>query len=142
MIGKTKIEEGISETTQEEFGVPVTSLVETTASLAILVSVPRRMRMPFTQVKLSAYLDKILWIAQNLPSRHVKKMLGEVLPALKKVDQTGDYDSFEQILGDWEFTAEIESTPELKQGLEESAKRLATEKTVPLEEILGRIQRN
>lgn len=98
--------------------------------------------MPSTQTRLASYLDEILWIAQNLPSRHLKRALGEILPALKKAEEIGNYDDFEQILGDWEFTARIESTPELKQGLEESAKRATTEKGVPLEEILGRIQEN
>ena len=68
-----------------------------------------------TSINLKQFEGKIRFISKNLPKEYLEKFIVSLLFSIQKSIENNNTDDFEQNLTDWEFTSEIESSPNLKK---------------------------
>ena len=94
-----------------------------------------------TSINLKQFEGKIRFISKNLPKEYLEKFTVSLLFSIQKSIENNNTDEFEQNLADWEFTAEIESNPNLKKEITDAIKEGPSENSVSLDDTLREIRK-
>lgn len=88
-------------------------------------------------INLHKYDELITFITSNLPKQYHYDFNSELNTAKQDAFTTGSTNFLERVIGDWHFTAEIESDKKLKKMFLESEKRGASKNTYSIEDVFG-----
>jgi len=94
-----------------------------------------------TSINLKQFEEKIRFISKNLPKEYLEKFMVSLLFSIQKSIENNNTDEFEQNLADWEFTAEIESSPNLKKEITDAIKEGPSVSSVSLNDALKEIRK-
>lgn len=94
-----------------------------------------------TSVNRKLFEKKIKFISKNLPKKYLEEFMMSFLFSIQKSIENKNTDEFEQNLADWEFTAEIESNPNLKKEITDAIKEGPSENSVSLDDTLREIRK-
>ena len=94
-----------------------------------------------TSINLKQFEGKIRFISKNLPKEYLEEFMVSLLFSIQKSIENNNTDEFEQNLADWEFTAEIESNPNLKKEITDAIKEGPSENSVSLDDTLREIRK-
>ena len=94
-----------------------------------------------TSINLKQFEEKIRFISKNLPKEYLEKFMVSLLFSIQKSIENNNTDEFEQNLADWEFTAEIESSPNLKKEITDAIKEGPSVSSVSLDDALREIRK-
>jgi uncharacterized protein (UPF0305 family) len=94
-----------------------------------------------TSINLKQFEEKIRFISKNLPKEYLEKFMVSLLFSIQKSIENNNTDEFEQNLADWEFTAEIESSPNLKKEITDAIKEGPSVSSVSLNDTLKEIRK-
>lgn len=89
-------------------------------------------------IKLDKYDERRNIIIKNLPKSYHSKFISSINNAYLEATNTNSVENLEQIIGDWEFTVRVESTPKLKKLFLQSEKRGPSKKSYTIEEVFGK----
>lgn len=94
-----------------------------------------------TSINLKQFEGKIRFISKNLPKEYIEKFIVSLLFSTQKSIENNNTDEFEQNLADWEFTAEIESSPNLKKEITDAIKEGPSMNSISLNDALREIRK-
>jgi len=94
-----------------------------------------------TSINLKQFEGKIRFISKNLPKEYLEKFIVSLLFSIQKSIENNNTDEFEQNLADWEFTAEIESSPNLKKEITDAIKEGPSMNSISLNDALREIRK-
>lgn len=94
-----------------------------------------------TSINLKQFEGKIRFISKNLPKEYLEKFIVSLLFSTQKSIENNNTDEFEQNLADWEFTAEIESSPNLKKEITDAIKEGPSMNSISLNDALREIRK-
>ena len=94
-----------------------------------------------TSINLKQFEGKIRFISKNLPKEYIEKFIVSLLFSIQKSIENNNTDEFEQNLADWEFTAEIESSPNLKKEITDAIKEGPSMNSISLNDALREIRK-
>jgi hypothetical protein len=94
-----------------------------------------------TSINLKIFEEKIKFISKNLPKKYLEEFMVSFLFSIQKSIENNNTDEFEQNLADWEFTAEIESNPNLKKEIANAIEEGPSVNSVSLEDALKGIRK-
>jgi hypothetical protein len=94
-----------------------------------------------TSINLKQFEGKIRFISKNLPKEYLEKFIVSLLFSIQKSIENNNADDFEQNLADWEFTAEIESNPNIKKEITDAIKEGPSENSISLDDVLREIRK-
>jgi len=94
-----------------------------------------------TSINLKQFEGKIRFISKNLPKEYLEKFIVSLLFSTQKSIENNNTDEFEQNLADWEFTAEIESSPNLKKEIIDAIKEGPSMNSISLNDALREIRK-
>jgi hypothetical protein len=94
-----------------------------------------------TSINLKQFEGKIRFISKNLPKEYLEKFIVSLLLSIQKSIENNNTDEFEQNLADWEFTAEVESSPNLKKEITDAIKEGPSENSISLDDVLREIRK-
>jgi len=94
-----------------------------------------------TSINLKQFEGKIRFISKNLPKEYLEKFIVSLLFSTQKSIENNNTDEFEQNLADWEFTAEVESSPNLKKEITDAIKEGPSENSISLDDVLREIRK-
>lgn len=94
-----------------------------------------------TSINLKQFEGKIRFISKNLPKEYLEKFIVSLFLSIQKSIENNDTDEFEQNLADWEFTAEVESSPNLKKEITDAIKEGPSENSISLDDALREIRK-
>jgi len=94
-----------------------------------------------TSINLKQFEGKIRFISKNLPKEYLEKFIVSLFLSIQKSIENNNTDEFEQNLADWEFTAEVESSPNLKKEITDAIKEGPSENSISLDDVLREIRK-
>ena len=94
-----------------------------------------------TSINLKQFEGKIRFISKNLPKEYLEEFMVSLLFSIQKSIENNNTDEFEQNLADWEFTAEIEASPNLKKEITDAIKEGPSVSSVSLDDTLREIRK-
>ena len=94
-----------------------------------------------TSINLKQFEGKIRFISKNLPKEYLEKFIVSLLFSTQKSIENNNTDEFEQNLADWEFTAEVESSPNLKKEIIDAIKEGPSMNSISLNDALREIRK-
>ncbi|MEI7615620.1 MAG: hypothetical protein WCJ54_02815 [Actinomycetota bacterium] len=94
-----------------------------------------------TSINLKQFEGKIRFISKNLPKEYLEKFIVSLFLSIQKSIENNDTDEFEQNLADWEFTAEVESSPNLKKEITDAIKEGPSKNSISLDDVLREIRK-
>jgi len=94
-----------------------------------------------TSINLKQFEGKIRFISKNLPKEYLEKFIVSLFLSIQKLIENNDTDEFEQNLADWEFTAEVESSPNLKKEITDAIKEGPSKNSISLDDVLREIRK-
>ena len=94
-----------------------------------------------TSINLKQFEGKIRFISKNLPKEYLEKFIVSLFLSIQKSIENNNTDEFEQNLADWEFTAEIESSPNLKKEIIDAIKEGPSMNSISLNDALREIRK-
>jgi len=94
-----------------------------------------------TSINLKQFEGKIRFISKNLPKEYLEKFIVSLLFSIQKSIENNNTDDFEQNLTDWEFTSEIESSPNLKKEITDAIKEGPSGNSISLDDALRKIRK-
>ena len=94
-----------------------------------------------TSINLKIFEGKIKFISQNLPKEYLEEFMVSLLFSIQKSIENNNTGELEQNLADWEFTAEIESSPNLKKEITDAIKEGPSSNSISLDDALREIRK-
>jgi len=94
-----------------------------------------------TSINLKIFEGKIKFISQNLPKEYLEDFMVSLLSSTQKSIENNNTGELEQNLADWEFTAEIESSPNLKKEITDAIKEGPSSNSISLDDALREIRK-
>lgn len=94
-----------------------------------------------TSINRKLFEEKIKFISKNLPKKYLEEFMVSFLFSIQKSIENKNTDEFKQNLADWEFTAEIESNPNLKKEITDAIKEGPSVNSVSLDDTLREIRK-
>ena len=94
-----------------------------------------------TSINLKQFEGKIRFISKNLPKEYLEKFIVSLFLSIQKSIENNNTDEFEQNLADWEFTAEVESSPNLKKEIIDAIKEGPSMNSISLNDALREIRK-
>ena len=94
-----------------------------------------------TSINRKLFEEKIKFISKNLPKKYLEEFMVSFLFSVQKSIENNSTDEFEQNLADWEFTAEIESNPNLKKEITDAIEEGPSINSVSLDDTLKEIRK-
>ena len=94
-----------------------------------------------TSINLKQFEEKIRFISKNLPKKYLEEFMMSFLFSIQKSIENNSTDEVEQNLADWGFTAEIESSPNLKKEITDAIKEGPSVNSISLNDTLREIRK-
>ena len=102
-------------------------MIETSTGEIIIGKLPQTDKSG--QIQLLHLPEDFGWL-RHFEAHHIAQFFNELLDALRRSLETGDWAGVTEVIESWKATAEIEASPELREAVAVGAKQLAAGETV------------